>query len=455
MVQLKRIFLPPEAVAMVTNTFSGFKGVLTILVFTITTIVANHPSHHGHNGGHHHMHHQHHHAQLAPPTSSSAPLSQTYVHKYSYSLPGSGSYFSMSRLYSFPAGSAPQPHLGTPTSSANVQPFLPNFVGPEQVRSSAAPLGSTAYSPTQIGQLKDNALLSSLSFLPDILEGADSLASTNEQSEAANNSSSQSQMTHTPFNPRFAVGRLEVTDEEWQAEMLEDFETSGLIHSRGKRGILTKVPKGLVNINFGTHTCVHMGTVLRSSESAYPPTAISYPIESAETSQLHTIIMVDLDHEKTKGQHNDSEPISNNLTQPDLYLHWMVVNIPGSKVDQGQIITSYKGPAPKPGTGAHRYVIVAFEQKSENPLRIDHGEAPFRTSFPCQETGRTGFDLDAFRSKYNMSEHPIAANYFQVENDEFVENIDQSCAVSEKQEVEEAANDIKIHALPILNSRFL
>ena len=62
----------------------------------------------------------------------------------------------------------------------------------------------------------------------------------------------------------------------------------------------------------------------------------------------------------------------------------MVVNIPGSKVDQGQTITSYKGPAPKPGTGAHRYVIVAFEQKSENPLRIDHGEAPFRTSFPCQ-----------------------------------------------------------------------
>ena len=59
---------------------------------------------------------------------------------------------------------------------------------------------------------------------------------------------------------------------------------------------------GLVNINFGTHTCVHMGTVLRSSESAYPPTAISYPLESAETNQLHTIIMVDLDHEKTNGK---------------------------------------------------------------------------------------------------------------------------------------------------------
>ena len=146
------------------------------------------------------MHHQHHHAQLAPPTSSSAPLSQTYVHKYSYNLPGSGSYFSMSRQYSFPAGSPPQPHLGTPTSSANVQPFLPTFVGPEQVRSSSALLDSTADSPTQIGQLKDNALLSSLSFLPDDLEGVDSLASTNDQSQT-----NKSELTHTPFNPRFAV----------------------------------------------------------------------------------------------------------------------------------------------------------------------------------------------------------------------------------------------------------
>ena len=44
-----------------------------------------------------------------------------------------------------------------------------------------------------------------------------------------------------------------------------------------------------------------MGTELRSSESAYKPTAISYPIEAADTNQLHTIIMVDLDHESVAG----------------------------------------------------------------------------------------------------------------------------------------------------------
>jgi hypothetical protein len=62
-----------------------------------------------------------------------------------------------------------------------------------------------------------------------------------------------------------------------------------------------------------------------------------------------------------------------------------------------------------------------------------------------------------------MSEHPVAANYFQVQHDEFVENIDQSCLISEKEEVKEATdnkNDIhslpilNTHALPILNSRF-
>ena len=56
-----------------------------------------------------------------------------------------------------------------------------------------------------------------------------------------------------------------------------------------------------MNLNFGTHTCVHMGTKLKSSESAYAPTALSFPIESVESNKLHAVIMVDLDRESTKG----------------------------------------------------------------------------------------------------------------------------------------------------------
>ena len=47
-----------------------------------------------------------------------------------------------------------------------------------------------------------------------------------------------------------------------------------------------------------------MGTELKSSDSAYAPTAISYPIDSVESPKLHTLLMVDLDHESTKGRKN-------------------------------------------------------------------------------------------------------------------------------------------------------
>ena len=39
--------------------------------------------------------------------------------------------------------------------------------------------------------------------------------------------------------------RFEVSDVEWEAEMQEDFESSGLLSTREKRGIMSKVPKGI------------------------------------------------------------------------------------------------------------------------------------------------------------------------------------------------------------------
>ena len=58
----------------------------------------------------------------------------------------------------------------------------------------------------------------------------------------------------------FQISRLEVSDEEWQAELAESFAESGLLNS--ENSILTQVPRGLVNINFDTHACVHMGKML-------------------------------------------------------------------------------------------------------------------------------------------------------------------------------------------------
>lgn len=41
-----------------------------------------------------------------------------------------------------------------------------------------------------------------------------------------------------------------MSDEEWEEEMKEDFESSGLLHGRGKRGIMSKVPKGRKQFQF-------------------------------------------------------------------------------------------------------------------------------------------------------------------------------------------------------------
>ena len=79
------------------------------------------------------------------------------------------------------------------------------------------------------------------------------------------------------------VAREEISDEEWQAEISESFASSGLIPS-----VIPNAPhSGLVNINFGTHNCVHMGTELEAETSAYEPSAVSYP---AEREKQYTLV---------------------------------------------------------------------------------------------------------------------------------------------------------------------
>ena len=98
------------------------------------------------------------------------------------------------------------------------------------------------------------------------------------------------------------MSRIEVDDEEWAEQLQEVFEESGLLGS----DLVPEVPKGLVNLNYDIHVCVHMGTEITPQESAYPPTAISYPTSSPDT--LHTLIMLDTSLNK---------------------LHWMITDIPG------------------------------------------------------------------------------------------------------------------------------
>lgn len=45
--------------------------------------------------------------------------------------------------------------------------------------------------------------------------------------------------------------------------------------------------------------------------------------------------------------------------------HWLVGNIPGHRIDDGETLSAYIGSGPPEGTGLHRYIILIFEQQEE------------------------------------------------------------------------------------------
>jgi phosphatidylethanolamine-binding protein len=42
--------------------------------------------------------------------------------------------------------------------------------------------------------------------------------------------------------------------------------------------------------------------------------------------------------------------------------HWIVANIPGNDVGEGETLSAYIGSGPPQGTGLHRYVILVYKQ---------------------------------------------------------------------------------------------
>ncbi|KAI6226460.1 Phosphatidylethanolamine-binding protein 1 [Aphelenchoides fujianensis] len=88
------------------------------------------------------------------------------------------------------------------------------------------------------------------------------------------------------------------------------------------------------------------------------------------------------------------------------WLHWLVVNIPASNINEGinggQHQQPYGSPAPQPRTGDHRYVIVLFEHPGRR-LQVQK----FNT--------RAKFSLKQFMEKHKL-DAPIAGNFFIAKN---------------------------------------
>ena len=97
------------------------------------------------------------------------------------------------------------------------------------------------------------------------------------------------------------------------------------------------------------------------------------------------------------------------------YQHWLVVNIPGSDIAKGDVLTAYVGSGPPEGSGLHRYVFLVFKQPRK--LKCDEARIPKNSG-----SNRGKFSIMKFAKKYKLGE-PLAGNFYQAQWDEYVPTV--------------------------------
>lgn len=94
------------------------------------------------------------------------------------------------------------------------------------------------------------------------------------------------------------------------------------------------------------------------------------------------------------------------------FRHWLVVNIPGDDVAQGEVLAAYVGSGPPKGTGLHRYVFLLYKQTGK--LEFDETRVANNS-----RRDRPKFRAAHFAEKYNLGS-PIAGNFYQAQWDDYV-----------------------------------
>ncbi|TRY74668.1 hypothetical protein TCAL_11922, partial [Tigriopus californicus] len=191
------------------------------------------------------------------------------------------------------------------------------------------------------------------------------------------------------------VEREEISDEEWQQEILNSFQGSGLVPF-----VFDSIPAGLININFGTHNCVHMGTDINPESSAYEPSSVSWP---SKDGLLYTLLLIDVDDQNK--------------------LHWLVINIPQDDLLKGDTVAKYSSPTPPLGH-THRYVMIVMSQEQ---YFVDLVVQRYSRNEACETHGN--INLTDFQTAQGLSQ-PVAVNFFTVSHNIFVESILAYCGES-------------------------
>uniref|UniRef100_A0A8D9EX51 OV-16 antigen n=1 Tax=Cacopsylla melanoneura TaxID=428564 RepID=A0A8D9EX51_9HEMI len=154
--------------------------------------------------------------------------------------------------------------------------------------------------------------------------------------------------------------------------------------------VISKAPQDTLKVSYKDgHLTAELGNELKPDDLKEAP-QVSW---KADADSYYTLVMTDPDAPSRK------EPKARE------WRHWLVVNIPGSDIAQGQTITEYAGPTPPKGTGLHRYVLLVYKQ----PNKLDFEESK------VSNWARKSFSVEKFAHKHNLQEL-VAGNFYQAQN---------------------------------------
>ncbi|EDV43705.1 uncharacterized protein Dana_GF16395 [Drosophila ananassae] len=160
--------------------------------------------------------------------------------------------------------------------------------------------------------------------------------------------------------------------------------------------VLKSCPDKLLKITYPSGQEANMGVELTPTQVKDQPKVVW----DADPNALYTLILTD--------------PDAPSRQDPKFreWHHWLVVNIPGNQIENGQVLTAYVGSGPPKGSGLHRYVFLVFKQPQK--LTCSEPKIP-KTS----GDKRANFSTAKFIKKYSLGD-PIAGNFYQAQWDDYV-----------------------------------
>ncbi|EDV90700.1 phosphatidylethanolamine-binding protein homolog F40A3.3 [Drosophila grimshawi] len=175
------------------------------------------------------------------------------------------------------------------------------------------------------------------------------------------------------------------------ADISESFKKHKIIPD-----ILQVAPAKLLKVTYASGVEVNSGNELTPTQVKNNPRLEWETEENA----LYAVILTDPDAPSRK------EPKFRE------WHHWLVVNVPGTQVDKGDVLSAFVGAGPPQGTGLHRYVFLVYKQSQKLSCNEPH--------IPKTSGDKRGkFSTEKFVAKYKLG-NPVAGNFFQAQWDDYV-----------------------------------